>query len=438
MKKRQQRILMEAAANADAEGLETTEPGRSETAKEKTHERVRPRSPRPDPEVRPKRQHSVEESSETTSEHNKKPEKKASASAHKKGRTEEITENEKSSEPTLEVRRGRGRPRRNIPKEECTAVPQGPSDEADNLEWVQCEKCEKWRKLPSHISADELPEVWYCSMNTWNPDSASCSAPEDKADGLQDTGVFGNSGNGKLSYRSLIFGNTGRKANRPVSERTRAAESLFPVPSDEDDSHPTVMYANSSAFVCRSKSNQPCQDNPGISIFELMNGSHLWTSFQGPLRTMSGMSNLENMVTWSLQRSNHFTYDTLPHDVREPMKDLVEHSLASKTLSGDDLWLEVQGIKLSEMPSGCERARTFCTINVIVTTLCELVKEGRVECVQMSTTKGWILSDWNPRYRVVSRKSSSTAISSDLSNEARKDSRCMKISKPWKKRVCIQ
>ena len=31
--------------------------------------------------------------------------------------------------------------------------------------WVQCVKCEKWRKLPCHIDMHTLPENWYCTLN---------------------------------------------------------------------------------------------------------------------------------------------------------------------------------------------------------------------------------------------------------------------------------
>ena len=42
------------------------------------------------------------------------------------------------------------------------------------------DKCEKWRRVSPQISADDLPEVWYCSMNTWDKNLALCTALEDK------------------------------------------------------------------------------------------------------------------------------------------------------------------------------------------------------------------------------------------------------------------
>ncbi|CAB9498200.1 Saccharomyces cerevisiae [Seminavis robusta] len=38
--------------------------------------------------------------------------------------------------------------------------------------WIQCFKCQKWRRLPSTSN-------WECRMNTWRPSFASCDAPEE-------------------------------------------------------------------------------------------------------------------------------------------------------------------------------------------------------------------------------------------------------------------
>ena len=51
---------------------------------------------------------------------------------------------------------------------------------ASKQEWVQCDECEKWRKVPPGISVDDFPDVWYCNMNTWDKNLASCTAAEDK------------------------------------------------------------------------------------------------------------------------------------------------------------------------------------------------------------------------------------------------------------------
>ncbi|XP_011001124.1 PREDICTED: B3 domain-containing protein Os07g0563300-like isoform X2 [Populus euphratica] len=52
------------------------------------------------------------------------------------------------------------------------------------IQWVQCEDCLKWRKLPANAL---LPSKWACSSNTWDPERSSCSvAQELTAEQLED------------------------------------------------------------------------------------------------------------------------------------------------------------------------------------------------------------------------------------------------------------
>ncbi|GBG27922.1 MORC family CW-type zinc finger protein 4 [Hondaea fermentalgiana] len=43
---------------------------------------------------------------------------------------------------------------------------------------VQCDKCGKWRDIPPGKHQENLPERWFCRMNTWEPAYASCDAPQ--------------------------------------------------------------------------------------------------------------------------------------------------------------------------------------------------------------------------------------------------------------------
>ena len=45
--------------------------------------------------------------------------------------------------------------------------------------WVQCEDCRKWRRVPWHVDAEKLPDVWYCRDNTWDLENATCNAEQD-------------------------------------------------------------------------------------------------------------------------------------------------------------------------------------------------------------------------------------------------------------------
>jgi len=60
---------------------------------------------------------------------------------------------------------------------ETTASMEVETDTGDLDEWVQCEACEKWRRLPSDLQVDT--EKWLCAMNYWAPDMASCDATEE-------------------------------------------------------------------------------------------------------------------------------------------------------------------------------------------------------------------------------------------------------------------
>ncbi|CAN0493075.1 unnamed protein product, partial [Phaeothamnion confervicola] len=41
-------------------------------------------------------------------------------------------------------------------------------------EWVECTKCQKWRRVPPYVDAGAFVESWVCSMITWDPALTSC------------------------------------------------------------------------------------------------------------------------------------------------------------------------------------------------------------------------------------------------------------------------
>ena len=60
----------------------------------------------------------------------------------------------------------------------ASAVPAAPSS---NVNWIQCEKCKKWRKVADFVSMSALPDDWECKLNTWDPVYRDCSVPEEVA-----------------------------------------------------------------------------------------------------------------------------------------------------------------------------------------------------------------------------------------------------------------
>jgi len=324
--------------------------------------------------------------------------------------------------------RKRGRPARNHAVETPRT---SESKDDDNVEWVQCEKCEKWRKLPPYMSADELPDSWYCSLNTWNEASASCDAPEDQADAHhQEVGVFGNMPQGhvgKYSYRSMIYG-SGRKYNRPMSEKARAAESLYQRPQIEEGIPQTsVMYAKSSMFVPRMSNFQKTQivEEKKTSIFDVLADSDLWAELQGVGHAMQVLSNNNNFS--GNQTPSFLTYDSLPENIKEQMRQVVLQVLGVYVLSGDELVEEALRFPWESLSADLAHIRTYINTDIVINTLLSLVRDGEV---QMTCFKDMSvpMTEWIPRYRRVIRSSPKNL----EAHESLKASKCMKISKPWK------
>jgi hypothetical protein len=87
------------------------------------------------------------------------------------------TQKRRSSGVGAAAGRGAGRSARDLNASFATAAAEEVAIAA--VDWVQCTKCAKWRKVPPHIDVNSLPDVWLCNMNNWNPAVAKCSAPEE-------------------------------------------------------------------------------------------------------------------------------------------------------------------------------------------------------------------------------------------------------------------
>jgi hypothetical protein len=117
-----------------------------------------------------------------------------------------------------------------------------------------------------------------------------------------------------------------------------------------------------------------------MSLLELMSHSHLWQELRGvaPSLAPQSMIGLQNEDV----RLNSYTFDTLPFPVQDLMKEYVLRVLDVETLSSYDVVRLGQSLNIASLPQQLQNIPAYCTDNVIVTTLSELVKMGKVECIQ--------------------------------------------------------
>lgn len=313
--------------------------------------------------------------------------------------------------------------------------------EEKQQEWVQCEKCEKWRRLPRHIAAKSLPDSWFCSMNTWDPRSASCAIledqypPEDKPQ--TEFPISPKPPNKRLSYKTLI-----RRPTRPISERTRAAESIFSshmaeAEDEQSGAPPVVLYANSSMFQQKvsyhrmaEQQEQIQRNEERIPLFTLMNNSKLW-------KDLSSGFNPGNFALSLVSSSPNSTTTILKNTLSPSMKNMVYYALGNNQLSASDILLECQCREWDH--NKWKDLRASVTYESVCTTMKELVKDGLVETVDPTgdgadNAFGMICykrtANIGAELEMVKRRNT------DIQNRC--GSRCMKLSKPWKKKARLE
>merc|ERR1711871_1928359 len=107
-------------------------------------------------------------------------------------------------------------------------------------EWVQCDKpeCRKWRRVAWNVDIDSLPEEWQCADNYWDPENATCDAPEDGYDpgrestlGFDSTGVelieFGlNTWRDVFCLRNQIFYEAQVKGEKEVDDEKSGGDKI--------------------------------------------------------------------------------------------------------------------------------------------------------------------------------------------------------------------
>ncbi|XP_029968571.1 MORC family CW-type zinc finger protein 3a [Salarias fasciatus] len=77
----------------------------------------------------------------------------------------------------IRFRKSKENPNSTVPVEDTIKRP--------DQNWVQCDECSKWRKLPDGIDCTKLPNKWFCRMNP-DPQFRSCDIEEEPEDSDDD------------------------------------------------------------------------------------------------------------------------------------------------------------------------------------------------------------------------------------------------------------
>lgn len=98
----------------------------------------------------------------------------------------------------------------------------------EQLKWVCCDKCAKWRRLPSHVDDKALPEKWFCTMNVWDEAANDCSKPEIQyATTTADGGAGAPAGASRVESGASLAAtpaSTATPRQRPPVKRSRSRE----------------------------------------------------------------------------------------------------------------------------------------------------------------------------------------------------------------------
>lgn len=92
--------------------------------------------------------------------------------------------------------------------------------------WIQCCKCEKWRKVPYSIDEDQIPDNWICDDNVWDSAYNSCEVKQELSDDKIDE-ILALQGEQELAYA---------QGQSPLPNHQTSYENMYDYDAFEDSS----------------------------------------------------------------------------------------------------------------------------------------------------------------------------------------------------------
>ncbi|GJR62485.1 cullin, conserved site-containing protein [Tanacetum coccineum] len=195
--------------------------------------------------------------------------------------------------------------KRDLTNESKGKLSKAPAEAASHDNWVACDRCNAWRLLPIGITADNLPENWWCSKSTWLPGKNYCDVSEDE------TTQAVREMNFKISSQNHVIGDT-YHANSNANSET-PPDGWKKNKSRHEGSNSSQVEISHSSMDSRQKRKRLSEANQQLLEKNIVNkpidvGRNAATVNGEPrpkkLKTMTGIDQHDHLTSTKIKNEN--------------------------------------------------------------------------------------------------------------------------------------
>ncbi|GJW32320.1 cullin, conserved site-containing protein [Tanacetum coccineum] len=195
--------------------------------------------------------------------------------------------------------------KRDLTNESKGKLSKAPAEAASHDNWVACDRCNAWRLLPIGITADNLPENWWCSKSTWLPGKNYCDVSEDE------TTQAVREMNFKISSQNHVIGDT-YHANSNANSET-LPDGCKKNKSRHEGSNSSQVETSHSSMDSRQKRKRLSEANQQLLEKNIANkpiyvGRNTATVNGEPrpkkLKTMTGIDQHDHLTSTKIKNEN--------------------------------------------------------------------------------------------------------------------------------------